>query len=249
MSTASGGSDAAEPSPLDPATRHRVLRQGLSVGVATGAYGISFGALAVTAGLDVGQACALSLLMFTGGSQFAFVGIIATGGLASAPSAIAAASMLGLRNALYALELTRLLDVRGHRRVAAAHLTIDESMAVAVAQNGVRAGRLGFWVTGISVFVLWNVTTLAGALVGGAIGDPRTYGLDAAACAAFVALLWPRLRGGRDAVAVALAGAAVATLLTPTLPPGIPVVVAAATALLARRSPREGIATTPEVMT
>ncbi|WP_254666406.1 AzlC family ABC transporter permease [Humibacillus sp. DSM 29435] len=214
-----------------------MLRQGLSVGVATGAYGISFGALAVAAGLDVWQACALSLLMFTGGSQFAFVGIIAAGGLASAASAIAAASMLGLRNALYALELTPLLGVRGPRRVAAAHLTIDESMAVAVTQDDVPASRLGFWVTGISVFVLWNLTTFVGALVGNAIGDPRTYGLDAAACAAFIALLWPRLRS-RDSVAIAVVGGVVATLLTPTLPPGIPVVVAAAAALLAWREPR-----------
>lgn len=238
MSSAPPGPGLSGPTPLDPATRRRVLRQGLSVGVATGAYGISFGALAVAAGLDVWQACALSLLMFTGGSQFAFVGIIASGGLASAPSAIAAGSMLGLRNALYALELTPLLGVRGPRRVAAAQLTIDESMAVAVTQDDARAARLGFWVTGLSVFVLWNLTTFAGALVGNAIGDPRTYGLDAAACAAFIALLWPRLRS-RDSIAIAVVGGVVATLLTPALPPGIPVVVAAAAALLVWRGPRE----------
>ncbi|MDN5768062.1 MAG: AzlC family ABC transporter permease [Humibacillus sp.] len=238
MSSAPPGPGPSGPTPLEPNTRRRVLRQGLSVGVATGAYGISFGALAVAAGLDVWQTCALSLLMFTGGSQFAFVGIIASGGLASAPSAIAAGSMLGLRNALYALELTPLLGVRGPRRMAAAQLTIDESMAVAVTQDDRRAARLGFWVTGISVYVLWNLTTFAGALVGNAIGDPRTYGLDAAACAAFIALLWPRLRG-RDSIAIAVAGGVVATLLTPALPPGIPVVVAAAAALLAWRGPRE----------
>lgn len=226
-----------EPTALDPTLRRAVVRQGLSVGVATGAYGISFGALAVAAGLDVWQACALSLLMFTGGSQFAFVGIIAAGGVASAPSAIAAASMLGIRNALYALQLTPLLRVTGLRRAAAAQLTIDESTAVSVTQADVRASRVGFWVTGISVFVLWNLTTLVGALVGNAIGDPRTYGLDAAACAAFIALLWPRLRGF-DTVAIAVVGAVVAVALTPSLPPGIPVVVAAAAALLALRSPR-----------
>ena len=236
MSEAPSDADHLAPLPLDPSTRRKVLRQGLSVGIATGAYGISFGALAVAAGLDVWQACALSLLMFTGGSQFAFVGIIASGGLASAPSAIAAASMLGLRNALYALELTPLLRVRGPRRVAAAQLTIDESMAVAVTQDDVRASRLGFWVTGISVFMLWNLTTFVGALVGNAIGDPRTYGLDAAACAAFIALLWPRLRS-RDSVAIAVVGGVVATALTPALPAGIPVVVAATAALLAWRSP------------
>jgi predicted branched-subunit amino acid permease len=179
---------------------------------------------------------ALSLLMFTGGSQFAFVGIVANG-LHAAPAAIAASSMLGIRNGLYALELTHLLGVRGPRRLAAAHLTIDESTAVAVAQDDERSSRLGFWLTGLTVFALWNLSTLAGALVGGHVGDPRTYGLDAAACAAFTALLWPRLRN-RDAVAIAIVGAVVAIVLSPTMPPGIPVVAAAAAALLAWRTPR-----------
>ncbi|HET7397917.1 MAG TPA: AzlC family ABC transporter permease [Intrasporangium sp.] len=213
------------------------MRQGVSVGVATGAYGVSFGALAVAAGLDVGQAMALSALMFTGGSQFAFVGIVA-GGMGAAPAAIAASSMLGIRNGLYALELTRLLGVRGLRRLAAAHLTIDESTAVAMGQRDVRAARVGFWVTGASVFLLWNAMTLLGTLLGNAIGDPRTWGLDAAACSAFTALLWPRLRS-RDTVAIAVVAAVVAVTLSPALPPGIPVIVAAFAALLAWRSPGE----------
>lgn len=218
------------------AARRAIVRQSLSVGLATGAYGISFGALAVAAGLSTWQAMALSLLMFTGGSQFAFVGIVA-GGLGAAPAAIAASSMLGIRNGLYALELTHLLGVRGARKVAAAHLTIDESTAVAVAQRDERTSRLGFWLTGVTVFVLWNLTTLAGALIGNLIGDPRTYGLDAAACAAFTALLWPRLRS-RDAVAIAVVGAVVAVVLSPSMPPGIPVVAAAAACLLAWPTPK-----------
>lgn len=208
-----------------------VLRQALSVGVATGAYGVSFGALSVAAGLDVLQTQALSLLMFTGGSQFAFVGIVA-GGLSGAPAAIATASLLGVRNGLYALQVSRMLDVRGFRRLAAAQLTIDESTAVAVAQSRTRTARIGFWATGIAVFVLWNATTLAGALIGDALGDPRTYGLDAAAAAAFCALLWPRLKS-RDTVAVAIAAAVVAVSLVPRAPAGVPVLVAAAAALLA----------------
>ncbi len=224
-------------SPLDADARRSVVRQSLSVGIATGAYGISFGALAVAAGLSVWQAMALSLLMFTGGSQFAFVGIVANG-LHAAPAAIAASSMLGIRNGLYALELTQLLRARGPAKVAAAHLTIDESTAVAVSQDSSRASRLGFWLTGLTVFLLWNLTTLAGALIGNAIGDPRTYGLDAAACAAFTALLWPRLKD-RDAVAIAAVGAVVAVLLAPSMPPGIPVVAAAGASLLALRTPRE----------
>ena len=221
---------------LDPEVRRSVVRQSLSVGVATGAYGVSFGALAVASGLSVWQTVALSLLMFTGGSQFAFVGIMANG-MHAAPAAIAASSMLGIRNGLYALELTQLLRAHGPGRVAAAHLTIDESTAVAVSQDDEQASRLGFWLTGLTVFLLWNLTTLAGALIGNAIGDPKTYGLDAAACAAFTALLWPRLKD-RDAVAIAVVGAVVAVLLAPSLPPGIPVVAAAGAALLAWRTPR-----------
>lgn len=216
--------------------RRLVVRESLSVGIATGAYGVSFGALAVTAGLDVWQAMALSLLMFTGGSQFAFVGIIANG-LQAAPAAIAASSLLGIRNGLYALELTQLLRPRGVRRLCAAQLTIDESTAVAVSQSHVRASRLGFWLTGLSVFTLWNLTTLVGALVGNALGDPRTYGLDAAACAAFTALLWPRLKN-RDAVAIAVVAAVIAVVLAPATPAGVPVIVAAFASLLAWRSPR-----------
>jgi predicted branched-subunit amino acid permease len=231
--------DAAAPGALPRGERRVVVREALSVGVATGAYGISFGALAVAAGLDVWQAMALSLLMFTGGSQFAFVGIVANG-LHAAPAAIAASSLLGVRNGLYALELTQLLGVRGARRVAAAHLTIDESTAVAVSQEDVRASRLGFWLTGLSVFTLWNLTTLGGALLGNALGDPRRYGLDAAACAAFTALLWPRLRS-RDAVAIAAVAGVVAVVLSPRLPAGVPVLVAALAALIAWRAPKDGV--------
>lgn len=226
--------EADQQGPLSASERRRVGRQGLSVALATGAYGVSVGALSVTAGLSVWQACVLSLVMFTGGSHFAFVGIIGTGGVAAAPAAIAAASMLGVRNGLYALELRRILGVRGWRTPLAAHLTIDESTAVAVAQDDPRTSRLGFWVTGLGVFLLWNLATLLGALVGDALGDPRTYGLDAAACAAFTALLWPRLRD-RETVAIAVVGAVIAVALLPALPAGIPVVLAALAALIAGR--------------
>jgi predicted branched-subunit amino acid permease len=215
---------------LDPARRRAVHRQALSVGIATGAYGISFGALSTAAGLDILQTQALSLLLFSGGSQFAFVGLVA-GGSSGAPAAIATSTLLGARNGLYGLQVATMLDVRGLRRAAAAHLTIDESTAVGVAQPEERAGRLGFWATGIAVFVLWNLMTLLGALVGDAIGDPKTYGLDAAAAAAFCGLLWPRLKS-RDSLAIAVLAALVAVLLAPHAPAGVPVLVAALTALV-----------------
>ncbi len=210
--------------------RREVLRQSWSVGLATGTYGVSFGALAVASGLDVWQAQALSFLMFTGGSQFAFVGIVAAGGLAAAPAAIATASMLGIRNGLYALQTSQFLGVRGARRLAAAQLTIDESTAVAMSQPDPPAQRLGFWHTGAAVFLFWNLTTLVGSLLGNALGDPRSLGLDAAAAAAFVALLWPRLRS-RDAAATAVVAAVIAVVCSPALPAGIPVILAALAAV------------------
>ena len=214
----------------EPATDRRpTLRQALSVGVATGAYGISFGALAVAAGLSVPQACVLSLLMFTGGSQFAFIGVVGAGG--SPVAAIATAGLLGARNALYGLQMAPLLGVRGWRRVAAAHLTIDESTAVGSAQQAPDLRRLGFWATGLAVFAAWNVMTLTGALLGDAFGDPRRWGLDAAAAAAFLALLWPRLRDGR-ALAVAAGAVVVAAALTPLAPAGLPVLAAATVAVV-----------------
>jgi predicted branched-subunit amino acid permease len=208
----------------------------MSVAVATGAYGISFGALSVAAGLSIVQTQALSLLLFSGGSQFAFVGVLAAGP-AGAPAAIATSTLLGVRNTLYGLQVSRMLGVRGPRRAAAAQLTIDESTAVAVAQPTEPAARVGFWATGIGIYVLWNLMTFVGAVVGDAMGDPRRYGLDAAAAAAFCALLWPRLKSV-DAFAIAALAALTAVLVAPHAPAGVPVLVAACTALLAGLSRR-----------
>ncbi|MEV4774227.1 AzlC family ABC transporter permease [Microbacterium sp. LWH12-1.2] len=208
-----------------------VWREALGVVLATSAYGISFGALAVAAGLDVLQACVLSLLMFTGGSQFAFVGVFAAGGLAALPSAVASAALLGVRNVAYGMRMSPVVGGGAWRRAAAAHFTIDESTAVAISQNDPRLRQVGFWVTGIGIFLGWNATTLIGALVGDVLGDPKTWGLDAAAAAAFLALLWPRLKQ-RQAIAVGIAAAVVAAAFTPFLMPGLPVLVAAVVAIL-----------------
>jgi predicted branched-subunit amino acid permease len=225
---------------LSAPRRAQVVRQAVSVGVATGAYGVSFGALSVTAGLSVLQTCALSLLLFSGGSQFAFIGVIGAGG--SGIAAVATSTLLGLRNGLYGLQLTRLLGLTGWRRLVGAQLTIDESTAVAVVQPEPPASRLGFWLTGASVFVLWNLMTLAGAVVGNALGDPRRYGLDAASGAAFLGLLWPRLRSGEPRVVAALAFV-VAAALSPVVPAGVPVLSAGLVAVVVgMRSRDEGVA-------
>ncbi len=208
------------------------VRQAVSVAVATGLYGISFGALSVVAGLNVPQTMALSLLMFSGGSQFAFIGVVGAGGAAGA--AVATAALLGVRNALYGPLVAPRIRVHGPMRLLAAQLTIDESTAVATAQRDPAASRAGFWWAGGGVFVLWNAFTLVGALLGDAAGDPRRYGLDAAAAAAFLGLVWPRLSGSRAAQSRVVAGIAVAVALatTPVLPAGIPVLLAAAAAIV-----------------
>lgn len=198
---------------------------GVSIAVATGLYGISFGALAVAAGLTVAQALALSLLMFTGGSQFAFIGVIAGGGAPSA--ALGAAALLGVRNAVYGMQMNRLLAPTGWRKWLAAHLTIDESAATAVGQSAPDEQQRGFWTAGVGVFVLWNLFTLLGAWLGDALGDPRRWGLDGAAVAAFLGLLWPRLRQ-REPVALAVLCGVVTALAVPLVPPGLPILLAAA---------------------
>jgi predicted branched-subunit amino acid permease len=204
------------------AARRAVVRDALGVGVATGAYGVSFGALGTASGLDVLQTCVLSLLAFTGASQFAFVGVVAAGG---APVTGAATSvLLGTRNLFYGLSLASVLRVRGVRRLLLAHLVIDESTAMSLAQRDPALARVGFWWTGGAVYVLWNAATFLGALAGTAIGDPRALGLDAAVGAAFLALLWPRLGSALPRL-VALAGAAVATGLVPLTPAGVPIIV------------------------
>jgi predicted branched-subunit amino acid permease len=210
--------------------RSAVIRDSIGVGVATGLYGTSFGAVAVAAGLSVAQTCALSLVMFTGASQFALVGVIAAGGspLASGLTAL----LLGTRNTLYGLRLAPLLSWRGLRRAAAAQLVIDESTAMAINRETRPLARTGFLATGLSVFILWNLFTLVGAIAGEALGDPRTYGLDAAVGAAFLALVWPRLSDRRNQL-VAVAAAVVALGLVPLTAAGVPVLAAGGVALLA----------------
>ena len=224
------------------AARTSIIRDGLAVGLATGTYGISFGAVSVVAGLSVLQTCALSLLVFTGASQFALVGVIASGG---APmSGALTALLLGSRNTLYGLRLAPLLNWRGARRAGAAHLLIDESTAMSVNRDNTEDARTGFLSTGLAVFLFWNLATLGGALAGTALGDPRTYGLDAAVGGAFLALLWPRLDSTLNRVvallAVALVAAAVALGIVPASPAGVPVLAAAAVALLAGLLPSRG---------
>jgi len=215
--------------PVTATTETEASRRALSgaagIGAAVGVYGISFGVLAVAAGLTPAQAWVMSLLVFTGASQFAFVGVIATGG--SAMAAMGPAVMLAIRNAAYGVSLAPILPGRLRDRALMAQLVIDESTAMARAQDDPAAARRAFLATGVSVWVCWNLGTLVGALAGGGLGDPRALGFDAMFPAAFLALLVPQLRRPGAPVAAA-AGAAVALLLLPFAPAGIPVVAALA---------------------
>lgn len=205
------------------------FRAGVSITAAVGIYGISFGALSVAAGLNLWQTQALSLLMFTGGSQFAFIGVIAGGG--SGFSALGAASLLGLRNGIYGMQMNALLKPRAALRPLAAWVTIDESAATAMGQTELTEQRRGFWTAGVGILLFWNLFTLIGALAGNALGDPKQWGLDGAAVAAFVGLLWPRLTR-LEPVAIAVVCAVVTAVCVPLLPPGVPILVAAAVAAL-----------------
>lgn len=211
------------------ATPKSTIRDSLSVSFTVGTYGIAFGAAGVAAGFTVIQSALLSLLTFSGASQFALVGVMGAEG--SVISGIATATLLGFRNGLYGLRMAPVLKVNGVKRIAAAHITIDESTGVALSQEkfGEKAMRSGFWITGCGVFLFWNLFTLLGALGAQSMGNPAAWGLDAAVPAAFLGLVWPRLTTGTDRT-LAISAVVVSLALTPVLPAGVPIM---ATALLA----------------
>ncbi|NUP15076.1 MAG: AzlC family ABC transporter permease [Streptomyces sp.] len=201
-----------------------VVRDGLGVGVAVGLSGFAFGVTSAGSGLTLAQTCALSLLVFTGASQFALVGALAAGG--SPLTAAAGAFFLGVRNAFYGLRLSHLLRLTRAMRPFAAQWVIDETAAVALAQPTRRSARIGFLVTGLSLYVLWNLTTLLGGLGAEAIGDTDAWGLDAAGPAVFLALLAPMLTSATERAVAGLA-VVLGLGLLPVLPAGVPVLVAA----------------------
>ena len=200
-----------------------------SVSFTVGLYGIAFGAAGTAAGFSLLQTCLLSLLTFSGASQFAVVGVLGAGG--SALSGIATASLLGIRNSLYGLRLAPLLHLRGWKKIVGAQVTIDESTGVALGQAdlGVDAMKQGFWLTGIGVYIFWNLFTVVGALGAEAMGNPAAWGLDAAVPAAFLGLVWPRLNGNFER-ALAISAIALSLVMTPFVAAGVPII---STALLA----------------
>jgi predicted branched-subunit amino acid permease len=225
--------DTQRPAPAR--LRRGPVRDGVVLGLAVGTSGVAFGAAAVSSGLSVAQACVLSLFAYTGASQFALAGAVAggTGLIAGTASAI----LLGSRNGLYGLRLAALLRPAAPGRLLTAHGITDESTAVALAQTGEAAARAGFRATFASLYLTWNLATLAGAAGAGSLGSPASSGLAVVAPAAFLALLWPRLRTGPAERSVAVLGAAVAVAATPLCPPGLPVILASSAALAAAVAP------------
>ena len=209
--------------------KNQVDRTAFSVAFTVGLYGAAFGAAGVTAGFSILQTCLLSILLFSGASQFAVVGIMGAGG--AAISAIATATLLGFRNTLYGLQMAPILKVKGIKRVLAAQITIDESTAVATLQDNDEDRKRGFYLTGIGVYVFWNLFTFLGALGASAIGDPSVWGLDAAVPAAFLGLIWPRLK---NKIQFLVSGVAIAwaLLLTPVTPAGIPIITTVVLAII-----------------
>ena len=206
-----------------------VKRDSFSLSFAVGAYGTAFGAASVTAHFTVLQSCLLSLLTFSGASQFAVIGVLGAGG--SAVSGIATATLLGSRNALYGLRMAPILKVRGLKRIVAAQVTIDESTAIATAQKDEADQVTGFWHTGFGVFVFWNIFTLLGALGAKAIGNPSAWGLDAAVPAAFIGLVWPRLVDRKSRL-IAAAAVVLSLALVPIAPAGVPIITTAVLAII-----------------
>ena len=196
-------------------------RDAVAIGVAAGAYAVSYGVLAGAAGLSVAQTCAMSLLVFTGATQFAVVGVLGAGG--SIAAALGPGLLLAARNAVYGLSLARVLRGGRASRALKAQLVIDETTAMARAHEA--DPERAFLATGLSVLLFWNLGTLAGALLGTGIGDVRDYGLDAMFPAAFLALLAPQLRHPGAPVTAAV-GACVAVALLPFAPAGVPILAA-----------------------
>jgi 4-azaleucine resistance transporter AzlC len=223
--------------------RRAIRRDALGIALAAGVYAVSFGVISTVSGLTALQTCVLSLVMFTGGSQFAFIGVIGSGGLPY--SGVAAALLLGARNGLYGIRLAPILRAGRRRRLLAAHFVIDETTAMAIRHDRDQDARQAFWTTGIALFVLWNLGTALGAVAGPVIGEPETYGLDAAIPAAFVALLWPQLPDLASRLTAVLA-VGLTVVLVPVVPVGIPVLaaglVAVGVALVDRPGPLVGSA-------
>ena len=213
-----------------------LLRDVAAVALGAAVTGASFGAISVGSGLPWWMPVLMSLVIFAGGSQFMAVGIVAAGG--SPAAAVVAGLVLNARHLPFGLAIGDVLGKSPLARIVGSHLLIDESTAFAMSQKDPARARAAYWACGAALFVSWNVGVLVGALAGQAIGDPATFGLDAAFPAAMLALTLPALKDTATRNA-ALAGAAIALATTPFLPAGVPVLLALAGLLVFKTKKEE----------
>lgn len=199
------------------------VRTGLLISAAVGIVGITFGVLADAAGLSLAQASSMSVFVFTGASQFAAVSVTASGG--GIVAVLGASILLSARNTLYGPVVAQWFDESAWKRLGIAHLIIDESTGVGAIGRTRAESRLGFLVTGIGVFVAWNIGTIIGVLTGDLIGDPGRFGLDVAFPASFLALLAPHLRNRAGRTTAAWAALAVVVSVS-FVPVGGPILLA-----------------------
>jgi 4-azaleucine resistance transporter AzlC len=209
-------------------TDRTLLRAALSIALAASLIGASFGVFARSAGIDPWLACGISVFVFAGGAQFLVIGLISGGTVPAA--AVFAALVLNARHIAYGLSLARILRGGVLRRALASHVMIDESTAFALAQPTPELAERAFFTMGICLFIAWNIGTAVGAFGAGLIGDPASFGIDAAFPAGLLAMLAPQLRAVEGRVAAAV-GAAIALAATPFLPAGGPLLLASAGAV------------------
>jgi 4-azaleucine resistance transporter AzlC len=221
-------------------TGDRALRRdAATIAAAMIAVGGSFGAITIAYGLPLWVPLLMSTVVFAGGAQFLAVGLLAAG---NPLAAVLAGLLLNARHIPFGLTVAEAVGPRKRDRLIGSHLMTDEVVAFTLAEADPVRRRRVYWLIGITLFTSWNVGTALGVLLGGVTGDPDTLGLDAAFPAALIALIMPSLRDGATRT-VALTGAAIAVLLTPVLPAGLPVMCALLgllTLLRPRRKPTEG---------
>src|SRR6202453_2802486 len=191
--------------------------------------GLSYGAIAVASGLPLWLPVVQSVLVVAGASEFLFIGIVAAGGN---PIAAALAGLLvNARHLPYGLALPPDITGRGWRRLVGTHLMNDETVVFTLAQPDYPRKRAAYWFCGLSLFAAWSGGATLGALIGSAVHDTNAFGRDAMFPAVILALIVPELRK-RLTMRAALAGAAVALIATPSLPAGLPVLLALVAVLL-----------------
>jgi 4-azaleucine resistance transporter AzlC len=213
-------------------TDRGLLRDLAAIAGAAGVIGLSYGAIATTAGVPAWAVVAMSLVVFAGGSQFLAVGTLAAG---NPVAAVLGGLLVNARHLPFGLAVTGDVGRGGWRRAVGAHLLIDESVAFALARTDPAQRRRAYWLTGVSLFVVWNTGTVLGVVVGQAVGDPARFGLDAAFPAGLLALILPRLRDPATARVVAV-GSAVAVATSFVLPAGLPVLLALTGLVVAGRA-------------